>query len=52
MYMREPEADPAPIERSPFTVLALVLSVSGVMLLGLFPDPIITFLRASAASLL
>jgi NADH-quinone oxidoreductase subunit N len=52
MYMRDPEADPAPIERSPLTVLALVLSVAGVMLLGLFPDPIITFLRASAASLL
>ena len=51
MYMREPEADPAPIEHSPLTVLALGLSVAGVMLLGLFPDPIIDFLRASAASL-
>jgi NADH-quinone oxidoreductase subunit N len=51
MYMREPEDDPAPIERSPFTVLALALSVAGVMALGLFPDPIIAFLRASAASL-
>jgi NADH-quinone oxidoreductase subunit N len=51
MYMREPEADPAPIERSPLTVLALGLSVAGVMLLGLFPDPVIDFLRASAASL-
>jgi len=51
MYMREPEADPAPIERAPFTLLALGLSVTGVLLLGIFPDPIITFLRASAASL-
>jgi NADH-quinone oxidoreductase subunit N len=51
MYMRDPEADPAPIERSRLTVLALSLSVAGVLLLGLFPDPIITFLRASAASL-
>jgi NADH-quinone oxidoreductase subunit N len=51
MYMREPEADPAPIERSPLTVLALALSVTGVLVLGIFPDPIITFLRASAASL-
>jgi NADH-quinone oxidoreductase subunit N len=51
MYMREPEADPAPIERAPFTVLALALSVTGVLVLGIFPDPIITFLRASAASL-
>jgi NADH-quinone oxidoreductase subunit N len=52
MYMREPEADPAPIERSPGTVLALALCVAGVMLLGLFPDPVISFLRASAAGLL
>ena len=52
MYMREPEAEPAPIERSPTTVLALGLSVAGVILLGLFPDPIISFLRDSAASLL
>ena len=52
MYMREPEADPAPIDRSPLTAFALALSVAGVLLLGLFPDPIISFLRASAASLL
>ena len=52
MYMREPEADPAPIDRSPVTRLALALSIAGVILLGLFPDPIIGFLRDSAASLL
>ena len=52
MYMREPEADPAPIDRSPLTAFALAVSVAGVLLLGIFPDPIITFLRASAASLL
>lgn len=51
MYMREPEADPAPIDRSPLTAFALAISVAGVLLLGIFPDPIITFLRASAASL-
>lgn len=51
MYMREPEAEPAPIERSPLTVVALALSVTAVMALGLFPDPIIEFLRTSAASL-
>ena len=51
MYMRDPEAVPAPIERSPLTVLALGLSVAGVLALGLFPDPIIEFLRSSAASL-
>jgi NADH-quinone oxidoreductase subunit N len=52
MYMREPEADPAPIDRSPLTAFALAVSVAGVLLLGLFPDPIISFLRASAAGLL
>lgn len=51
MYMREPEADPAPIDRSPLTAFALAISVAGVLLLGIFPDPIITFLRDSAASL-
>jgi len=52
MYMREPEGDPAPIDRSPLTAFALAISVAGVLLLGIFPDPVITFLRASAASLL
>ena len=48
----EPEADPAPIDRSPLTAFALAVSVAGVLLLGLFPDPIINFLRASAAGLI
>ena len=52
MYMRDPEADPAPIDRSPLTAFALALSVAGVILMGLFPDPIISFLRASAAGLI
>jgi len=52
MYMREPEADPAPIDRSPLTAFALAVSVAGVLLLGLFPDPVISFLRASAAGLI
>jgi NADH-quinone oxidoreductase subunit N len=52
MYMRDPEADPAPIDRSRLTAFALAISVAGVLLLGLFPDPIISFLRASAASLI
>ena len=51
MYMREPEAQPAPIERSPFGTLALVISVVAVVALGLFPDPIVTFVRAAVASL-
>ena len=52
MYMRDPEEDPAPIDRSPLTAFALAVSVVGVLALGIFPDPIISFLRASAASLL
>ena len=52
MYMREPEADPAPIDRSPLTAFALAISVAGVLALGLFPDPVISFLRASAAGLI
>ena len=51
MYMRDPEAEPAPIDRHPFGTVALVLSVAGVILLGLFPEPILSFLRDSAGSL-
>jgi len=51
MYMRDAEPDPAPIERHPFGSIALVLSVAGVVLLGLFPEPILGFLRSSAGSL-
>jgi NADH-quinone oxidoreductase subunit N len=51
MYMRDPEAEPASIDRHPFTVAALALSVAGVLLLGLFPEPVLSFLRTSAGSL-
>jgi NADH-quinone oxidoreductase subunit N len=51
MYMRDAESDPAPIERHPLGSLALALSVAGVVLLGLFPEPILGFLRSSAGSL-
>jgi NADH-quinone oxidoreductase subunit N len=51
MYMRDPEAEPAPIDRHPFATLALGLSVAGVLVLGLFPEPVLEFLRSSAASL-
>ncbi len=37
MYMRDPEAEPAEVERSGVGRLALVLSVAGVILLGIFP---------------
>jgi NADH-quinone oxidoreductase subunit N len=51
MYMREPEAEPAPIERSPAGTVALAVSVAAVVALGLFPDPIVTFVRMAVASL-
>jgi len=51
MYMRDPEPEPAPLDTSPFGSLALVLSVAGVIALGLFPDAILSLLEVSAASL-
>ncbi|HSM37868.1 MAG TPA: proton-conducting transporter membrane subunit, partial [Candidatus Limnocylindrales bacterium] len=51
MYMRDAEDEPAPIDRHPFGRVALVLSVAGVVLLGIFPEPVLAFLRASAGSL-
>jgi len=51
MYMRDPEPDPAPIDTSPFGSAALALSVAGVLILGLFPDAILSLLEVSAASL-
>ncbi|MDQ3346052.1 MAG: NADH-quinone oxidoreductase subunit N, partial [Chloroflexota bacterium] len=51
MYMRDPEPDPAPIDTSPFGSVALVLSVAGVLILGLFPGAILGLLEVSAASL-
>jgi NADH-quinone oxidoreductase subunit N len=51
MYMRDPEAEPAPIDSSALGSVALALSVVGVMALGLFPEPILDLLRTSAASI-
>ena len=51
MYMRDGEADPAPLDRHPLGTAALALSIIGVMLLGIFPEPILTLLRDSAAAL-
>ena len=51
MYMRDPEADPAPLDTSPFGSIALALSVAGVVILGIFPDAILTLVEVSAASL-
>ena len=51
MYMRDPEAEPAPIDRSPLGTAALAISVVGVLVLGLFPGPVLAFLQASVSSL-
>ena len=51
MYMRDPEPDPALLERSPFGTVALALSVAGVVILGIFPGAILSLLEVSAASL-
>jgi NADH-quinone oxidoreductase subunit N len=51
MYMRDPESEPAPIDHATAGNLGLVLSVVGVLLLGLFPDRILELLRVSAGSL-
>ncbi len=51
MYMRDPESEPAPIDHAPAGNLGLVLSVAGVLLLGIFPDRILELLRVSAGSL-
>jgi NADH-quinone oxidoreductase subunit N len=51
MYMRDPEAEPAPIDAAPEGSLALALSVVGVLVLGIFPGAILDLLRASAASI-
>jgi NADH-quinone oxidoreductase subunit N len=51
MYMRDPEDEPASLERSPSGNLALALSVAGVLFLGIFPGAILGLLEVSAASL-
>ena len=51
MYMRDAEEDPAPIDASPSGTLGLVLSVVGVIVLGLFPEALMQMLRTSAASI-
>jgi NADH-quinone oxidoreductase subunit N len=51
MYMREPEAEPAPIDTSGLGTLGLALSVIGVVILGIFPGVILDVLQTSARSL-
>ncbi|RPH35186.1 MAG: NADH-quinone oxidoreductase subunit N [Chloroflexi bacterium] len=46
MYMRDPEAEPAEVERSGVGRLALILSVAGVILLGIFPGFLLGWLPA------
>ena len=51
MYMRDPEPEPAPLENSPFGLVALAVSVAGVIALGIFPGAILRLLEVSAASI-
>jgi NADH-quinone oxidoreductase subunit N len=46
MYMRDPETEPADVERSGVGRLALGLSVAGVLLLGIFPGILLGWLPA------
>jgi len=45
MYMRDPEEDPAPIDNALTGNLGLLLPVTGVLVLGLFPDTILSLLQ-------
>jgi NADH:ubiquinone oxidoreductase subunit 2 (subunit N) len=51
MYMHDPESEPAPIDYAVAGNLGLIISVLGVLLLGIFPDRILELLRVSAGSL-
>ncbi len=51
MYMRDPEDDPAPIDNALTGNLGLLLSVAGVLVLGLFPDTILTLLQRTLGTL-
>jgi len=51
MYMRDPEEEPAQLDRSPFGTVALAISVAAVVLLGLFPGATLDLLEVAAASL-
>ncbi len=51
MYMRDPEEDPAPIDNAIAGNLGLLLSVTGVIVLGLFPDAILTLLQRTLGTI-
>ena len=51
MYMRDAEAEPAPVDDSRFASVGLALSVVAVVLLGIFPSPVLDLLRTSVGSL-
>ena len=52
MYMRDPEDEPAAIDRSGFASAGLAVSVAAVVLLGLFPSAVFGLLRDSVGSVL
>ena len=52
MYMRDPEEEPAPIDDSRVASAGLLLSVVGVVILGIFPTAVFDLLRSSVFSIL
>jgi NADH-quinone oxidoreductase subunit N len=48
MYMRDPEAEPAPIDAAPSGNLGLALSVAAVIALGVFPGAVLDLLRTGS----
>jgi NADH-quinone oxidoreductase subunit N len=48
MYMRDPEAEPAPIDAAPSGNLGLALSVAAVIALGVFPGAVLDVLRTGS----
>jgi NADH-quinone oxidoreductase subunit N len=52
IYMRQPDVATMQLEAPPFTLrLAMWVSAIGVLVLGLFPAPLLQFATSSAASL-
>ncbi|AEH45495.1 proton-translocating NADH-quinone oxidoreductase, chain N [Thermodesulfatator indicus DSM 15286] len=51
MYMKEPEKDLA-VNVTPYVFAGLLISVVGVLVLGVYPEPVINFARACCAGLI
>jgi NADH-quinone oxidoreductase subunit N len=51
MYMRDPEDEPASVDKSWPSLVGVALSVTGVIALGVFPSQLLVWLQAAAGSL-